>query len=129
MAEELRARLRADLRAAMKARNILETQALRCLIAAIDNAEAVPPDLESTRNRLATGGSPWVATGAFFGAAEVPRRVLSRSELMALLRDEVEKRVAAAHEMDRCARPEQAEHARNEMRIVERYVAQLAGQQ
>lgn len=39
-ATEMKARLRADLRAAMKSRNTTEAKVIRSLVAALDNAEA-----------------------------------------------------------------------------------------
>ena len=125
-AESLRARLREDLKAAMKARDTVETQVLRGLLAAIDNAEAVPlaPEPGGTA-RLSKSGSPWVATGATFGSAEVARRALDADELKALLQSEIDQRAAAAIEMERGGKPEHAERARAEIRIVERYSAGL----
>lgn len=80
-ADELRDRLRHDLRAAMKSRDPETVSALRALIAAVDNAEAVQP------------GSPPLSAGAIahsspgIGSAEVPRRELSAADLGDIVRD------------------------------------------
>ena len=65
-------RMRADLRTAMKARDTATIAALRTLIAAIDNAQAVPLD---------EAAAPSVGK-----TNDVSRRVLSEKEVHAILR-------------------------------------------
>ena len=92
----LRSTLRADLVVAMKARQPDAVSALRTAIAALDNAEAVsvtvePP--EATSEHVA---------GAYvgIGRADVPRRVLSLSEVEAVLREQVDEHSAEADRYD-----------------------------
>ena len=117
-AENLRARLRDDLRAAMKARNAVATSVLRSLIAAIDNAQSVEV---AKAPSAPVADSEWVAGASSFGAADVPRRLLSAAELDALMCDEAEKLRAAAAEMARLGRHEAADRARAEAEIAQRY--------
>lgn len=123
-AGDLRARLRTDLRDAMKARDAVATGLLRRLIALIDNAEAVTltPD-QAAPVDLSAGASEWVATGASFGAAEVPRKVLTADDLTALFRTEAAKIAATAAEMDRVGRPDEAAVARAEAALLARHLA------
>jgi hypothetical protein len=104
-AEAMRGRLQADLRAAIKARSALEVGMLRVLIAAIDNAGAVP---------LAAGSAP--------PRSEVERRRLSDDDVQALLRREQETRAGAAREFNRLGRTSEAEQAEREAGVVGRYL-------
>lgn len=122
-ANDLRGRLRADLREAMKTRDTVATGLLRRLIALIDNAEAVAlTPAQATSVKLSGGASEWVAAGAAFGAAEVPRKVLSADDLAALLRAEAEAIATASAEMDRVGRPAEADIARAEAALLQRYL-------
>lgn len=122
-AGDLRARLRTDLRDAMKARDAVATGLLRRLIALIDNAEAVAlTPAEATSVNLASGASEWVATGASFGAAEVPRKLLTAADLAVLFRTEAAEIAATAAAMDRVGRPDEAAVARAEAALLARYL-------
>lgn len=122
-AGDLRARLRTDLRDAMKARDAVATGLLRRLIALIDNAEAVAlSPAEATSVNLAGGASEWVATGASFGAAEVPRKLLTAADLAVLFRTEAAEIAATAAAMDRVGRPDEAAVARAEAALLARYL-------
>ena len=118
--ETMRARLRDDLRTAMKSRDTVETSVLRRLIAAIDNAQAVaaPPGPATPG-----GGSQWVAGSAAFGAGDVPRRQLGAADVDALLRREMERHLSLADEMDGYGRRDDAARARAEADIASRYVS------
>jgi uncharacterized protein YqeY len=116
--EGMRSRMQADLRAAMKTREALETSVLRCLIAALDNAGAIRPEPTTGAARFA--GSEHVATGQAWGSAEATRRCLSAAQVDALIAREVATRREAAEELERCGRPHQAEEARAEMAIAAR---------
>ena len=118
--EVMRARLREDLRAAMKRRDAMETSVLRGLIAAIDNAQAVAAP---TRPATPGGGSQWVAGASAFGSAEAPRQVLGVAELEALLRGEAERLSSFARELDGYGRRDEAARARAEADIAKRYVS------
>lgn len=110
-AERLKLRLRQDLKAAMQARQSTDARLLRVIMAAIDNAEAVP----------AADGPQTRAARFADGSAEVPRRNLSFIELDRLLEAEIAARLAAAEDYDRLARPEEAARLRTETEIVRRY--------
>jgi uncharacterized protein YqeY len=111
-AEQFTTRLRADLKAAMQARQTNETRTLRALIGAIDNAQSIP---------VADG--PYQPRAFGDPAGEVPRRTLSEADLQALLRHEVVERRAVADEIERFGQAERAAALRAEAVLVERYLA------
>lgn len=115
-AEALRSRVQTDLRRAMKARDAEAVSALRLLIAAIDNAGAVPvPD-----GPIGPGvTSPYVATAT--GPTEVARASLSEDDATALLEREVDLRRAAADEHRRLGRDVEAEQASRAAALIARY--------
>ena len=102
----MRRRLQADLRALIKERRNAEVSVIRTLIAAIDNAGAVPLPPRS--------GAP---------PGEVERRRLSTDDVQAVLRRELEEREASVREFTRLGRAERAEQARIEADVVGRYIA------
>lgn len=105
-AEAMRKRLQLDLRAAIKARLVGEVAVLRQLIAAIDNAGAVPLPPQSRPVQ-----------------SEVERRHLGCDDIQALLRREYDIRGQAADEFGRLGRTVEAQTARFEMAVVGRYLA------
>jgi uncharacterized protein len=105
-AEAMRQKLQTDLRAAMKGRQALDVAVLRGLIAAIDNAGAVP---------LAGKSEP--------PQHEVERRHLDSGEVQALLRREYEAHQAAVSEFARLGRGAESEQARFATAIVSRYLS------
>ena len=105
-AEAMRHKLQMDLRVAIKARQALDVAVLRELIAAIDNAGAVP---------LAAKSEPL--------QHEVERRHLDASEVQALLRREYEAYQAAASEFARLGRSVESEQANFAAAIVSRYLS------
>ncbi|OXE36142.1 MAG: hypothetical protein CGW95_09470 [Phenylobacterium zucineum] len=111
--DTLKAAIRADLTAAMKARDGTQASLLRVLLAALDNAEAVPVGTGHDRYVLREFGDP---------AAEVPRQVLSAETLNAMLARERDEREVAAAEFDRLGRPQDAERLRREAAFVARYI-------
>jgi uncharacterized protein YqeY len=115
----MRANLRDDLTAAMKARNHVAVTALRSALAAIENAETVPVDLpldSSTGNEHVAGA----ATG--LGAAEAPRRQLTEVDLRSIVENEMRERSAAAEEYEQIGRTDLAERLRAEAEVLSRYV-------
>jgi uncharacterized protein len=104
-AEIVRQRLQADLRSALKGRVALDIAVLRTLIAAIDNAGAVP---------LSPSGAP--------RQSEVERRRLESSDVRAILAREYEARRSAASEFARLGLAAQSERATREMAVVGRYL-------
>jgi uncharacterized protein YqeY len=105
--EPLRARLSADLRTAMKARDQAAIDTLRCLLAALDNAGAQDPAAYPTE---------------VFGM-EVPRKVLTPHELQTLLQAEVTSRRTAIVDYERGGRHQEAARLRAELILLSRYVA------
>lgn len=111
--DSLKTRLRADLRAAMLARDAKQAAVLRVLLAAIDNAEAVAiEDRPQSLQRLDFAG----------GAAEVARRVLGEDEVAAILAEEISARRAAADQMAALGRPDREAELNAEADIVARYL-------
>lgn len=110
-AAAMQARLRADLKAAMRARDALETSVIRSLLAAIDNAQAV-----------AVAQGPASIQRAFGdGAGEVARLVLSAGAVRALMAREAEARATAAADMGRLGRAAEANRMLAEAAIARRY--------
>jgi len=104
-AADLRQRLQSDLRSAMKARAGRDVAILRQLIAAIDNAGAVPlpPKTEPIQ-------------------CEVERRSLGSDDIQDLLQHEFDLRRRAADEFSSLGRTVEAESAKFEMDVVARYM-------
>lgn len=111
-AERMKARLRADLTTAMKARNAAEVKLLRALVAAIDNAEAIPASAQP-----AESGFGFAAT-----SSEVRRLILGADEVEQVLRSEIAEREHAAAELDRVGRPDHAAELRAQAELARRYL-------
>ena len=110
-------RLRADLKAALQARDSAKVGVLRTLIAALDNAEAVP--VEGSAHV-----TPPTGTRAFGDpSGEVARREIDGPALDALLTGEAEARLAAAEDYDRHGREAEASRLRQEAELIARYRA------
>ncbi|HYD24387.1 MAG TPA: GatB/YqeY domain-containing protein [Croceibacterium sp.] len=109
-AAALKARLRADLKAAMQAKASGDVRVLRVLIAALDNAEAV-------------AGAPDRHVPRAFGdpAGEVARLDLDPDAISRLLAAEIDARRAAAADYERHGRHAEAASLREEIARVERY--------
>ncbi|HST63847.1 MAG TPA: hypothetical protein VLM05_01550 [Mycobacteriales bacterium] len=84
-------RLRAALRAAMRERDPVATAALRSALGALGNATAVPAPPPA-----ATGDEHFAGSAVGVGAAEASRHVLTPAESAAVVRAEIEERLAAA---------------------------------
>lgn len=94
MTSPLRAVLRGRLKSAMRARDKRTAGAMRTVIAALENAEAVP--LESTGTPV-TSSEHIAGTGFGLGVGEASRRALSADEERALVAREVaELRLSSA---------------------------------
>lgn len=112
--DEWRDEIRRRLVVAMRARRRPDVSALRSVLAAIDNAEAVP----------AEGGGSTVVPGPIAGtvvgfAAQAPRRRLRTDEVRALVHAELdERRQAAAAYRDR-GLDEEAQAVEAEARVIE----------
>ena len=111
-AEEMKARLRVDLSNSMRARQSMEASVIRSLLAALDNAEALPVDRdrpESLQARFCDGSS------------EAERRILSREDVDAVIGAEVRQRMNAAADLERLGLEDRAETLRHEAQIAGRY--------
>jgi uncharacterized protein len=113
-ATALKERLRGDLKAAMQARASGEVRLLRALIAALDNAEAVP------------GGAlveKYVPRAFGDSSGEVARLELDAGAVTRLLAAEVEARLAAAADYERHGEVAEAARLRGEADLIARYRA------
>lgn len=116
--QTLRARLRADLVAAMKARRPEVVSALRTALGAVDNAEAVDPPAVP-----ATAASEHVAGAhAGLGTAEARRRDLSLDDVRTILRAQVTERRTEAVTYDDHGRHDAADRLRREADALEPYL-------
>lgn len=109
----LRGRLKADLPRAMKARQTAVVSTLRSLMAAIDNAEAVP-----------ITAAPAAVVGL---ARDVPRKVLSDSDIQAILGREADECRKALDDYERMGQAEAAGAMRAALDLIEAYQAELYG--
>jgi uncharacterized protein YqeY len=107
--EPLRARLSADLRTAMKARDQASVDTLRSLLAVLDNAGAQDP-----------ASAPSAVVGLI---ADVPRKSLTHRELQTLMEAEVTSRQTAVIEYERGGRHQNAARLRAELVLLSRYIA------
>jgi uncharacterized protein len=112
-ANDMKSRLRADLRAAMKDRLTMEAKVIRALIAAIDNAEAPPVPTQQSALSLDRFRN---------GSAEVERLLLSGDQVRDVLLAEIRERERAAAEFDRLQMTDRAEGLRAEARVARCYV-------
>ena len=119
MLTELRTRLRADLKTAMKSRSAVEVSAIRSLLAALDDAEAVAPP--ATAPISAPGGEHVAGAAVGVGSTEVDRRVLTPAEVELVVSGQIAERRAAAATFDAVAQPDAARRLRDEADVIERY--------
>jgi hypothetical protein len=113
--DAIQARLRLALRAALKTKDTVAASALRSVLAAISNAEAVPPHPGTT-----PVASQHVAGGAAgLGSAEAERKILSRQETARIIEDEIFERRAAIRQYEAVGRPELAERLRHEIQVIQ----------
>lgn len=105
-AAELKLMLRADLKSAMQNRASGEVRLLRALIAALDNAEAVPAE--------SAGDNP---------ATEVPRLELDWRAVSEVLAREQKERLAAASDYEARGQEASAATLRGEAALIARYAA------
>lgn len=110
---EMKARLRADLRAAMKSRNTTDAQVIRSLVAALDNAEApaLSPERPASEQHQFASRS-----------AEVARLQLTWPQVHEVLLGELQERERAAAEFARLNQPERATTLRTEASVITRYL-------
>ena len=113
----VRDRLRTALTAAMKSRDTTATAALRSALAAIDNAEAVEA---APGSPMLDGPIPGAVAG--LGAAEVPRRALTESEMLRVVEAEIAERESAARSYEDLGQHDDADRLRSEAVVLRRAV-------
>ena len=118
-AAALRATLRRDLTAAMKARDTDAVTALRTAIAAIDNAEAVA----APQAAPAATSEHFAGARAGLGAAEAARRQLTGDELQAILRGQLAEYAREADNSAAHGQAAAAERLRNQASLLSRYLS------
>lgn len=118
-AEALRATLRRDLTAAMKARDADAVAVLRTAIAAIDNAEAVAAPQAGPPARSAHIAGARVG----LGAAEAARRQLTSDELHAILRGQLAEYIGEADRYADHGQHAAAERLREQASLLSRYLS------
>lgn len=104
-ASALRDRLNGDLLSAMKSRDRIATAALRSLMAALDNASAVP---------MSKGAASIVGP-----VSDVPRKMLSTEDCRRILAGEARSRTEAAEDYERLGRHHEAAQMRAELLVIE----------
>jgi uncharacterized protein YqeY len=112
-AAAMKARLREDLNQAVKARSPFDMSVLRSLIAALDNAEAVPVGEAHDRYVVHHFGDR---------SAEAPRLTLTEAEIRSLFEREAATRLEAAQELEGLGKDEWAATLREEAALVMRYL-------
>lgn len=118
--DRLRARLRADLTTAMKARDKEAVAALRSVLASFDNAEAVPVPAPATGP---PASSEYVAgTSVGLGSAEVARRELTLDDLRTVLRSQIDEGLAEADTYAAHGRPDDAGRLRRQVDVLRTYL-------
>ena len=115
-ADDVQERLRMALRTAMKARDMVATSALRSVIAAIGNAEAV--SLAPSRGQ-AGGDQHFAGSAAGLGAAEAARRALTASDVASIVAAEAADRRAAAAQYEASGHADRAARLRHEAEVIE----------
>lgn len=104
--------LKADLLAAMKARENVRVMTLRTMISALDNASAVEVDTSFVPME---GRTP-----------DVPRRELSEIEQLELLRGEAAQRRHALHQYEDLGKVAEAARLRAELEVFAEYLDDAA---
>jgi uncharacterized protein YqeY len=103
--------MKADLIEAMKSREQLKVATLRSVLAAIDNAEAVPVTERRTLTVPVLGQTH-----------EVPRKVLSDDDIRQIMQREVDERNAASTEYTRLGQTEEAVRLQTAAALIETYL-------
>jgi uncharacterized protein len=115
----LRAALRRGLTAALKARDTEALAALRTVIAAIDNAEAVATT--DTQRPVTSADIAGASSGV--GSTEAVRQSLSIGQLHDIVREQITEYAREAERYDALGRPDAAQRLRHRARILAAYDA------
>ncbi len=116
--DELRATLRRNLTAAMKARDSDVVTALRTAIAAIDNAQAV----EAADNAANAGSEHFAGARVGLGVTEAERRHLTIDEVRDILRKQIAEYDVEADRYDALGQSDAAARLRREAAALRPYV-------
>jgi hypothetical protein len=111
-AEVMKSRLRTDLRSAMLAKEHVRVRVLRAVIAALDNAQAVPIGDRHARYVVHAFGDR---------STEVARLALGAWDVQHLLTGEAAARTSAAEEMERLRQTGRAEELHREAAVIAEY--------
>ncbi|GAA1522047.1 hypothetical protein [Nocardioides humi] len=116
---DLAARLRADLSAALRSRDLPRTKVLRTVLSVIANAEAVP--LAEDPGAGPAGEGPIAGAAVGLGAAEAARRELTDAEVRDLVVGERDELLAAAAQVGDHA-PDRADELRAAAALLASYL-------
>lgn len=108
---QLREQMKADLRQAMKARQSATVATLRALLAAIDNAEAVPVPAATIPVEPILGQSH-----------EVPRKLLSADDIRQIIQKEADERREASVKYANLGLSDEAERLQTTATLIETYL-------
>jgi uncharacterized protein YqeY/uncharacterized protein YndB with AHSA1/START domain len=110
----IEAQARAALAGALRRRDTVAISALRSVLSAISNAEAVavPP------GRTAAASAHIAGAAAGLGAGEARRRSLSEAEVGEILQAEIRERLAAARDFEDRGHPDRAQRLRSEADVL-----------
>ena len=97
----------------MRERRIADVATLRCMLAAIDDAEAVPLGSRHDKYEVAKFGHPSI---------EVPRKVLSDNDVQTLLWLEIVERIEASTRFAEAGLDEQADALSREAEVLKNYL-------
>ena len=107
----LREQMKSDLRQAMKARHSATVATLRAVLAAIDNAEAVP---------MTTPTMP--VEPVLNQQHEVPRKLLSADDIRQIIQKEADERRAASLKYANLGQAGEAERLQTAATLIEAYL-------
>jgi uncharacterized protein len=114
--EEIKIRLSADLKNAIKERDTLAVKAIRSLMSAIDNAGAV--FIEAPKIMPMAGGIAGATDG--IGSTEVPRKELSDEEIQQIIQKEIDEITKTIELIKDFSRPE-IRQLTEQIKILEKY--------
>jgi uncharacterized protein len=124
---DIRSRLQAALRAAVKARDTVAASALRSALAAIANAEAIPvpetlappPDRSAPRPSPPAAANQYIAGSApGLAATEAGRREVTEEEAVAIAEQEAAERQAAAGQYQATGHADRADRLLREAQAI-----------
>lgn len=109
---EIREQMKVDLRNAMKARDTERVTTLRSVLAAIDNAEAVP-----------VAAAPFTVEPEAGQRTEVPRKVLTGDDIRQIIEREVAERRHASQTYAQVAQQAEAERLQRAATLLISYLS------